>query len=241
MDEVTSEDAAQPKASTTSAPPPIAPERLSLLGALRERDTRIAAIYDAVIHILATRDLPDQLSLAAHAMRELMEHLPLAFDVPVEKKSQVLNMIGDVERDLSRAMDKSSCRSTDGWEGPIDPPLAKVLATVERLVESRKENWASRTEVAVDLMNQLEPSFGRRSRSLVRPEAEAWAGTRRYFERVSHHHHVFIESFDTSFEEFEGRMHAVEILLLDRLRPTTTEDFREIDRLMTVVFDTTND
>jgi hypothetical protein len=162
---------------------------------------------------MSADDLPDQLSLAAHGMRELMERLPLAFDVPIHEKSRVLDRVSEVERDLSRAQERSSCRTSDGWQGPIDAPVAKLLATVERLVEDRHQYWPSRAEVAVELMNQLEPALGRRSPALVKPEAATWAKIRRYFEQVSHHHHLF-DSFETNLGDLEERIQTVEVMLL---------------------------
>jgi len=173
MAESISTESAEPQDPKVGAGPSIPRQRVVLLEALRERDARLAAIYDSVIRVMYAGDLPDQLSLAAHGMRELMERLPLAFDVPIHEKSRVLDRVSEVERDLSQAQEKSSCRTSDGWQGPIDAPVAKLLATVERLVEDREQYWPSRTEVAVELMNQLEPTLGRRSPGLVKPEAAA--------------------------------------------------------------------
>jgi hypothetical protein len=68
-------------------------------------------------------------------------------------------------------------------------------------------------------MNQLEPTLGRRSPALVKPEAAAWGKLRRYFEQVSHHHHVF-DSFETSSGELEEQVRTVEVLLLNKHRAT---------------------
>jgi hypothetical protein len=237
---LTSEEAAESREPKADAGVSIPEQQQVLLEALRERDARLATIYEAVIDVMTAEDLPDQLSLAAHAMRELMERLPLAFDVPIHQKSSVINLIREVERDLLRAQEISSCRTSDGWKGPIDAPLAKLLATVEKLAEDRQQDWPSRSEVAVALMHQLEPALGRRSPAMVKPEAAAWANIRRYFEQVSHHHHVF-ESFETSSNDLEERIRTVEGLLLNKLRPPTAEDFREIDQLMRRFLDPQSD
>jgi len=237
---LTSEEAGEALAPPAGATPSIPLERLLLLEALRERDERFAAIYEGVVHAMATLDLPDRLSLAAHAMRELMERLPLAFDVPIDEKGKVFERVREVEATWEQAQTKSSCRTSDGWGGQIDGPLGKLLASVEKLVDERKRSWPSRSEVAVDLMNQLEPALGRRSAPLVKTEADEWDGIRRYFERVSHHHHLF-EEFETSTGDFEDRVRRVEGLLLNKLRPPTAEDFEEIDRLMGEVLEPTDE
>jgi hypothetical protein len=210
------------------------PERRILLDALRERDDRLGAMYQAVVFLTTAEDLPDQLSLAAHAMREFMERLPVALDLPVENKAHLLNLVDDLARSLGRAEETSACRTTDGWSGAVDKPLERVLDAAQKVVESRKEHAPSRQEVAVSLMNQLEPALGRRSPSLVKQEARTWSELRRYFERVSHHHHVF-GSLETSQEELRARVQTIEALLIDKLRPTTAQDFNDIDMLMDAV------
>lgn len=235
-----SEEEGEAQAPPVGATPAIPRERILLLEALRERDDRLGAIYEGVVHVMATLDLPDRLSLASHAMRELMERLPLAFDVPIDAKSKVLDRVREVEAALAQAQTKSSCRTSDGWQGPIDGPMTKLLASVEKLVDERRRYWPSRAEVAVELINRLEPALGRRSAPLVKTEADEWASFRRYFEQISHHHHVF-ESLETSGSEFEDRVRKVESLLLNKLRPPTAADFEAIDSLMGEVLEPTDE
>jgi hypothetical protein len=235
-----SDEAAEPQEPKADAGITIPEQRLVLLEALRERDARLALIYEGVIRVMGTEGLPDQLSLAAHGMRELMERLPVAFDVPLQQRTGVINLVGEVERDFARAQQRSSCRTSDGWQGPIDAPLAKLLVTVEKLVEDRQQYWPSRSEAAVELMNQLEPTLGRRSPGLVRPEAATWATIRRYFEQVSHHHHMF-DAFETSPTDLDERIRTVEALLLNKLRPSTATDLQAIDELMNRYMDTANE
>lgn len=206
----------------------------ALLDALRERDARLVATYQAVAYLTTAEGLPDQLSLAAHAMRELMDRLPIAFDLPIENKDNLLNRIDALRRSLERAEETSGCRTTDGWSGEIDGPLEHVLNVAREVVTSRKEYWPSRREVAVSLMNELEPTLGRRPPSLVKREARLWSELRHYFEQVSHHHYV-IDGVETTQEDLRTRVQALEGLLLDKLRPTTTQDLDEIDMLMHAV------
>jgi hypothetical protein len=214
------------KASESDVPRP----RRLLLEALRERDRRLARIYDSVIHLIGDAEIPDRLSLAAHAMRELMEKLPLAFDVPSDQ-SRLFSRIDALENALARAERNSTCRTVDGWSGTLDSPLINVLTAAEKLIEDRRQFRPSRTESAVQLMHRLEPSMTRRSTPLVKSDADIWHETRKYFELVSHHHHLF-KTFETSASEFGDRVRVIEVLLLDKLRPTTSADYEEIDRLM---------
>jgi hypothetical protein len=112
---LTSQEAAESQGLNADTGVSIPRQRVVLLEALRERDGRLATIYDAVIRIMTPDDLPDQLSLAAHGMRELMERLPIAFDVPIQEKHHVLDRVSDVERDLSRAQQSPRVeRAMDG-------------------------------------------------------------------------------------------------------------------------------
>jgi hypothetical protein len=232
MSQVVTNDPNEPGPSTAAVGMP--QERRVLLDALRERDGRLGTIYQAVVFLTTAEDLPDQLSLAAHAIREFMERLPVALDLPVEDKGSLLNHVDDLAVSLGRAEETSACRTTDGWSGAIDKPLERVLDAAKKVVESRKEHWPSRQEVAVSLMNELEPTLGRRSPSLVKQEAQTWSKLRRYFEQVSHHHHVF-DALQTSQEELRALVQTIEALLIDKLRPTTTQDFDDIDSLMNAV------
>jgi hypothetical protein len=207
------------------------PQRLRLRAALEDRDSRLSLMYEAATRLIDDTDYPDRLSLAAHAMRELMEKLPAAFDLPLSQDFSIPNRMDHLEVAVRKARLESGCASTDGWEGEIDEPVAELLVSVESLVRDRRENLLSRKETATELMKRMEPGYVARTAALAKTDVDAWVKARRYFERVSHHHHTY-ESLKTDSTRFLERVREIETLLLGKLRPPAASDFAEIDDLM---------
>lgn len=207
------------------------PQRLRLLEALYGVDEGLGAMYEGATRMIDDPDFPDSLSLGAHAMRELMEKLPRVLDVPAGKDFSLSGRINEIEEIAKAARTNSSCATTNGWEGEIDAPAAKVLNEVEALIADRARDRLSRSEAARELMKHLEPGSIRRSEMLTRAETKAWMMRREYFEAVAHHGHVYSTKM-TSHAEFAENVRAVESVLLDKLRPQTAADFEDIDRLM---------
>jgi hypothetical protein len=207
------------------------PQRTKLLDALRDRDPRVASMYEAAIRIMDSSELEDALSLAGHAMRELMDRLPQALDLPLAEKSRLFSRLDQLQERLDQAHATSSCYGEDGWTGSIDASLLAVIEAVEVLIEERKEFWPSRTKTAAELMKHLEPGFVPRAEPMAKREAKSWSESHRYFEQVSHHHNLYGE-LETTRAEFETRVQRIELLLINKLRPPTATDFAEIDTLM---------
>lgn len=208
----------------------LVPQRQHLREALLARDPRLADIYEAVTHLMGRDDVPDALSLTAHAMRELMDNLPLAFDLPVDQKHRLFSRLDQLGSAVAQAIDNSTCRNGNGWSGEIDEHLAKVVEITEVLIEERRQYWPSRRVTAGELMIRLEPGPGRPEK-LREEETKFWVEARHYFEEVSHHHHVF-GKLSIDGEAFGELVRMVERLLLAKLRPSTAQEYSEIDRLM---------
>lgn len=207
------------------------PQRTKLLDALRDLDSRVASMYEAAIRMMDSPELEDAMSLAGHAMRELMDRLPQALDLPVGQKSRLFTRLDQLQERLDQARATSSCATEEGWSGNIDAPLVALVEAAEVLIQERKEFWPSRTQTAAELMKRLEPGFVQRAEPMAKREARSWSESHRYFEQVSHHHYLYGD-LETTSVEFVGRVREIEVLLLNKLRPPTAADFAEIDKLM---------
>jgi hypothetical protein len=207
------------------------PQRTKLLDAFRDLDSRVASMYEAAIRMMDSPELEDAMSLAGHAMRELMDRLPQALDLPLGQKSRLFARLDQLQERLDQAHATSSCATEDSWSGSIDASLLAVIEAAEVLIEERKEFWPSRTKTAAELMKRLEPGFVQRTEPMAKREAKSWSESHRYFEQVSHHHNLYGE-LETTSDEFESRVRGIEVLLLNKLRPPTAADFAEIDELM---------
>lgn len=183
------------------------------------------------MRILDDEEFPDRLSVAAHAMRELMAKLPAAFDLPLAQDFNIVNLLDRIETAAKKARETSACAIDAGWEGEIDKTVAALLNTVEAVIRERAENLVSRRDTANELMKRLDPSHVQRTEVLTGTDIEVWMVTLRYFEKVSHHHHTY-GSLSTEDIEFRGRVRQIEVMLLEKLRPPTAADFAEIDALM---------
>lgn len=210
------------------------PQRKRLREALSGVDQGIADMYDGATRMIDDIDFPDGLSLGAHAMRELMEKLPKIFDVLAGQNFSLRNRIDSLQRVFERSKSQSSCSTADGWQGEIDPPLVELLQEVETLLADRERDWVSRGEADRALMRQLEPGPIRRGDQLTAREVEQWTLTRKYFEALAHHGHVY-RGKETDHVEFAEHVRGVEVLLLSKLRPPTAADFAEIDALMETI------
>jgi len=148
------------------------PQRKRLLEALNVVDQGLADMYDGATRMIDDPDFPDCLSLGAHAMRELMEKLPKVFDVPAGQNFSLRNRIDGLQKAVEKARNQSSCSTSDGWIGEIDPPLAELLQEVETLLADRERDWVSRGEADRGLMKRLEPGPIRRTERLSASEVE---------------------------------------------------------------------
>jgi hypothetical protein len=210
------------------------PQRRRLLEALTGVDRGIADMYEGVTRMLDDASFPDGLSLGAHAMRELMEKLPKVFDVPAGQNFSLRNRINGLQEVFERASRESDCSTADGWVGEIDRPLAELLHEVESLLADRDRDWVSRAEADRALIRRLEPGPIRRGDQLTTTEVEQWTRSRKYFEALAHHGHIY-HGKRTDHVDFVDHVRGVEVLLLGKLLPATAADFAEIDTLMAAV------
>jgi len=220
----------QAPASEVELRVPREPQRLSLLESLEAMDRGLGDMYRAATVLINDPSYPDALALSAHAMRELMEKLPRVLDVPAGQNFQMGSRVKSLAEGWERAQAISACKSDDGWSGTIDEPLGGFLEDADTFFHDRARDWISQTQAASSLMRRLEPSGSPMSPTLSKVQVEAWRRTHQYFISVAHHHHVY-EKRDTDLDEFLQHMRAVELLLLQKLRPRTAADYAEIDDL----------
>jgi len=94
------------------------------------------------------------------------------FDVPAGQNFSLRNRIDGLQKAVEKARNQSSCSTSDGWIGEIDPPLAELLQEVETLLADRERDWVSRGEADRGLMKRLEPGPIRRTERLSASEVE---------------------------------------------------------------------
>jgi hypothetical protein len=202
----------------------------ALLSALRERDARLAAIYEGAILVLNQPENPDRLPLTAHNIRELMKLLPGLVDVPAQTVSpemgnRVYGFMGHWESAL-----KSKCyQATSGiWGGTIDHVLRKFLAKAKELAEWADQNQPRHRKRFIEAMRRFDPSGTSLPEPIEKSLADNWMRAVYYFDGVCHHDRRTIEG------DFDRQLRHVEEVILNLLKPRVAEDLSELDELIRV-------
>ncbi len=206
--------------------------QLALLKALKEIDDNhsetfsVANMYFGGLSVLADYENPERIVLSAHCFRELIEKLPLTFDIPIPHQSGDMGAkVNILKEKWEGAIERSGCSSDNEWKGDIDQPLKKYLDGSRDFFQWHKENRLSRTELPKRLSRKLDPADDPMPGKLEKIEAETWKRYHGQFDGVAHHT-VPPDDYNSWIEHFER-------FLLDRLKPRTFEDQDQIDQLLT--------
>jgi hypothetical protein len=202
-------------------------QQRTLLRSLAQKSPELSRIYLGANHVLNDSSNPDALSLAAHAIRELMEKIPEYLDVPTRaQKETAKGKIREIEGFWERAIANSQCHSDGLWNGKIDSPLRKLLAKIESFIDWFRNHYPRRRDEVNQALNRMEDSGRSIPPPLQKLNVEAWMQLRDFFVFVAHHR------TRPSRDEFLERLDALERFLLERLNPRTFEDFEEIDNIL---------
>jgi hypothetical protein len=218
---------ALPLVAEGPAPVPLLDRQRELLGALTEKDQRLADMYVGCLAVLRDGANPDAIHLAAHAARELMRYVPEVLDLPWKAHGEKL---GDKVQALygqwTSAAAKSTCRKVGPvWDGQIDAPLKKLLSAIDAFFSWKETHMPRRRVEAMKLLAALEAS-AELPQHVQEVNAAAWEALAGYFNGLAHHGAVVERA------EFDRHLFQLEEFLLVRLRPRTFEDFGAIDALL---------
>lgn len=90
---------------------------------LVEKSKAIGALYECALRLLADRSNPGSLFLAAHSIREMMDALPKALDLPILAEQGRLGDQVNALEPIWVGAAKSQCYNDGAWTGEIDGPL----------------------------------------------------------------------------------------------------------------------
>lgn len=120
-------------------------QQRALLRSLAQKSNELSKIYLGGIQVLHDRTNPDAFSLAAHAIRELIEKIPEHLDVPVKaQKETAKGKIREIEEFWQRATANSRCHNDGLWNGKIDGPLRKLLTKVDSFFDWFRNHYPRR-------------------------------------------------------------------------------------------------
>lgn len=195
--------------------------------ALADKSQKLSRMYLGGFHVLNESSNPDALSLAAHAIRELMEKIPEYLDVPVKAQKETTKAkIREVEQSWGKATTNSQCHDRGQWNGKIDGSLRKFLTKLDNFFEWFRNHYPRRRDEISRTLDRMEDSDRDVPPPLQELNVATWVELRDFFVSVAHHRK------SPSREEFLQWLDALERFLLDRLVPRTFEDFEEIDSIL---------
>ncbi len=210
------------EAAATHVPPAIENLQRDVSASLAEQDALYAQIYIGALTAAACAGNPDQLALAAHGLRELMEKYPRRGGEDTIPPSERLGPRTDALGELWRGTREVSHALGDAWSGTIDPALAAFLGAVDAHLQ-----WASTRQPKDIAMRAKIEALGDVSPAQVERAIRTWRRLEDYFTDVSHHKR-------TTKERFAQQQEALERFLLRLHRPErrTFELLRAIDGLI---------
>ena len=222
-------DLARPTAPEPDGPASEGPDCIQLDGgarslfeALAEIKQDLANMYLGALDIAARPGNPDNLALAAHGMRELIEKLPRYLDVPVEApKTQGL---------LARVRELTDAWFHLGDKAVDDDKLTghgrKLLAALGKFCEGVAADFPSRKKQTATVLRSLDPHPIKLPPPIETLHVQEWGKIEGFFIGVAHHTRTCTE------DEFQQYVRALERFLVERLRPRTFDDFAAIDDLL---------
>jgi len=221
-----------PSASTAQPISVFSGQARVLVEALRRKSAkseRAIGMYREALRAIARNDGPECLHVAAYELREFMNALPRALDLPILDYEQLMSKVQSFVKDWRVQATKSDCLKADSWEGTIDGALRNLLKSNEVFVAWVEEQAPSRRAEASLVLEKLAPTGNPLPSSLMRMRTDDWSGLLRYFNQGTHH------DSEPDPVEFTLNVGRLETFLLDHLEPRTFEDQTEIDRLISEV------
>jgi hypothetical protein len=203
----------------------LAAPRQELFIAIARQRADIAACYHAAIVVLNDEHLPDRLSLAAHALRELLEKLPndaMAVDTGADLNTKV----NELRKPWEDVVAEEQAQQGAPWSHGVGKALRTFLDAVTNFFKARDAITTSRQEQAAAFLKTLEVSNVPLPADVQRRSAKEWMQMRRYFNNVAHHQGT------PTVQEFQARVAQLEAFLSARLIPRPTADFERIDDLL---------
>ena len=189
--------------------------------------TPLTKLYIGAKRSQADSENPERYATSAHCLRELIEKLPSAYNIPIPHQVKSLGeKVNILQQDWDKANRNSNCNSEKGWSGKIDKPLEKFLNNCRGFFKWKKENRLSIKERAVEIIRVTDLSHIPIPQKLEELEAKMWIAFNEYFNGVSHHQK------NLTNDEFNSWVERFEMFLLDRLRPRTFDDQKKIDEII---------
>ncbi len=198
----------------------------ALHDALLGRDPRLAEMYRGAIVALSNLGNPERFPQAAHSIRELLEKMPVYLGfcprvggVALAVKVNELRNVWEVAASTSPYIKGNSSSS-------IDRTLGQYIRKSREFFEWLDADRPLRVSQVRSTLHGLDPSPRKLPPALTDLRISEWQGYQEYFVKLSHHRNQIDE------DEFLSWLDALEIFLLDRLRPRTFHDQEDLLKMI---------
>jgi hypothetical protein len=211
-----------------AAPINLLPRQREVFDALAENSDGLANMYFGAMAVLQQTQNVDRVPLAAHGLRELMEKVPQYFDITVSQSTgaSLGVKVNEIKITWTSAVKKSKCRADGKWLGQIDGHLRKFLRHAENFFEFHDQKFPKLVQKAREIVRHFDPLKGKLPEPLADLRASGWQQMDEYFKKVAHHRIVQSE------REFVPWVEALELFLLDGLRPRTAGDQAALKKII---------
>ena len=188
-----------------------------LLGVLIDKSDLLGKMYVGALRARSDVDNPEYLSQSCHSIRELIDNLPMYFEVPVQRTGSL-----NVE---VRALQDAWQRESRVRNGNKDALSERFARKAEGFFAWFAENFSNRREVARATVRDLDASGRRMPTPIEDSRAGEWMIIRDWFVRSTHHGSCTADEFDQWIYQFE-------MFLLNLAKPRPFDNADIIDELV---------
>jgi hypothetical protein len=204
----------------------LTPLQRSLHDALAIKGSVISSMYLGALHALISSGNPERFSQAAQSLRELIHHLWLEYDPLRQKKDVGLNGKAKILGTVYLKVRQQNGQIVKASQIPV-ADIEKVFIQLDELFAWMARVLPTRSEQAARVISNMDPMIGTLPATFRAAHVKEFQTLREYFEGVAHHN--FQPESDS---EFQSRVARLENFLLALLRPQTSQNFAEIEKLI---------
>jgi hypothetical protein len=199
-------------------------EQKALLDNLARRSTGLGDIYAGGLKIFGDETNPFRHQLAAHAFRELIDHLATFAGAVVVKGDNLPSRLLPVRKAFTALREANDPTSGFAREAGL---LSEALhEELNKLFDWQDNNQPQRRIKTAVVLSQLSGPGPALPFDVVTQEVSSWMRSQDYFNSVAH------GGKRAEQEEFLRSLYAVEDIVLRRVNPSPLSDLDELDALI---------
>lgn len=202
-------------------------KRKRLLEELQKFDMNVANIYESAINVLHSSNVPNNIHLSAHALREVIDKLPESTNMPkIKQASSLGNLVKNFGSEWSQFNERFNWSAENVWadhEQSIVKMILKkchdFITSAKNILPTKESKFKNKLKTLLERSN-LDSIPLRKEQELI----EVLKQCNEYFIRVAHHGSTDLDLFIENLNQFE--------YVLSIKVPTTFKNRDEILKLI---------